>query len=234
MIDFNYNSSTDSDDDSAILARIYKTVTGYYEFNQRNIERFRTERKFLFVTQWSDPERRSFQNLNKPILTYNKLYDYYRKLIGEQRYNTSNLEVNSLNGIGTQEDITLRADIIRGIEYKSRADIAYQTAFGNAVSGGMGFIRLRTDYISPKSFKQDIYIEPEKFSERVGYDPSSVSPTKTDGNYMFRYDTLSEDSFKEKYPDVKYPQSFPTAPVASIMKNNGITLPYTSLVMVKK
>lgn len=211
MIDFDYNSDTDSDDDRDILSRIYKGVTGYYEFNQRNIERFRIERKFLFVRQWSAVEEQSFRNLNKPMLTYNKLYDYYRKLIGEQRYNTSNLEVNSLNGLGTEADVTLRADIIRGIEYRSRADIAYQTAFANAVSGGMGFLRLRTDYISPKSFKQDIFIEPEKFSERVGYDPSSVSPTKTDGDYMFRYDYMSETRFKEKYPDVKYPQSFPTA-----------------------
>ncbi len=211
MIDFNYNADIDSDDDRDILARIHKGVTGYYEYNQRNIERFRNERRFLFVTQWSAPEQQSFRNLNKPILTYNKLYDYYRKLIGEQRYNTSNLEVNSLNGIGSEADVTLRADIIRGIEYKSRADIAYQTAFANAVSGGMGFIRLRTDYISPKSFKQDIYIEPEKYAERVGYDPSSVTPTKTDGDYMFRYDYMSESRFKEKYPDVEYPQSFPTA-----------------------
>jgi hypothetical protein len=197
--------------DNAILDRIYKNVNRYFRFNQHNINRSRVDRRFLFYDQWTLFERQAFQALNKPIFTYNKLYDYYRKLIGEQRYNTCNLEVSSLNGIGSQEDITLRADIIRGIEYRSKADIAYQTAFANAVSGGMGFIRVRTDYISPKSFKQDIFIEAEKYSDRVGWDPNATSMTKTDGNFMFRYDTMNRDDFEEKYPDIPYPQSFPAS-----------------------
>lgn len=208
---YNIDAYGNDTGDNAILDRIYKNVTRYYRFNQNNINRFRIDRRFLFYDQWTIYERQAFQALNKPIFTYNKLYDYYRKLIGEQRFNTSNLEVNSLNGIGSQEDITLRADIIRGIEYRSKADIAYQTAFANAVSGGMGFIRVRTDYISPKSFKQDIYIEAEKYSERVGWDPNATSPTKSDGNFMFRYDHMNRDDFEEKYPDIPYPQSFPAS-----------------------
>ncbi len=208
-----YNVDTFGNDtgDQAVLDRIYKNVNRYFRFNQNNINRFRIDRRFLFYDQWTLYERQAFQALNKPIFTYNKLYDYYRKLIGEQRFNTTNLEVSSLNGIGDQQAITLRADIIRGIEYRSKADIAYQTAFANAVSGGMGFIRVRTDYISPHSFKQDIYIEAEKFSDRVGWDPNAVSPTKTDGNFMFRYDTMNRDDFEEKYPDIPYPQSFPAS-----------------------
>jgi hypothetical protein len=191
------------------LTRMYKEINRYYRFNQNNINRFRTDRKFLFWDQWDQSERQSFRELNKPIFTYNKLYDYYRKLVGEQRFNTSNLEVSAINGIGTQEDITLRADIIRGIEYKSRADIAYQNAFSNAVSGGMGFIKLKTDYISPKSFKQDIFIEMVKYADRVGYDPNAKSPTKTDGNFFFAYDHMDRTDFEQQYPDIPYPQSFP-------------------------
>ncbi len=208
---YNINAFGSDTGDNAILDRIYKNVNRYFRFNQHNINRMRIDRRFLFYDQWTLYERQAFQALNKPIFTYNKLYDYYRKLIGEQRFNTSNLEVNSLNGIGTQEDVTLRADIIRGIEYRSKADIAYQTAFANAVSGGMGFIRVRTDYVSPKSFKQDIYIEVEKYSDRVGWDPSAVSGTKTDGNFMFRYETMDRSDFEEKYPDIPYPQSFPAS-----------------------
>jgi len=208
---YNINAFGDDTGDKAILDRIYKNVNRYFRFNQHNINRCRIDRRFLFYDQWTLFERQSFQALNKPIFTYNKLYDYYRKLIGEQRFNTSNLEVSSLNGIGSQEDITLRADIIRGIEYRSKAHLAYQNAFANVVSGGMGFIRVRTDYISPKSFKQDIFIEIEKYSDRVGWDPNALTSTKTDGNFMFRYDTMNKDDFEEKYPDIPYPQSFPAS-----------------------
>lgn len=195
--------------DRTLLAEIYKNINRYFRFNENNINRFRNDRYFVFYDQWSQDERQGFKDLNKPVFTYNKLYDYYRKLIGEQRFNTSNIEVKSINGIVPQKEVTLRADIIRGIEFKSRADIAYQTAFGSAVSGGLGAIRIRTDYTSAKSFEQDILIEPIKFAERVFYDPLSKAATKTDGNFMGIYDQMDRNDFIEKYPNIPYPVSFP-------------------------
>src|SRR5580698_9579920 len=195
--------------DRKILERIYVNINRYFRFNENNINRFRNDRYFLFYDQWSQDERQAFKDLNKPVFSYNKLYDYYRKLIGEQRFNTTNIEVRSINGKCDQKDVNLRADIIRGIEYKSRADIAYQTAFASAVSGGMGAIRVRTDYLTPKSFEQDIIIEPVMFAERVFWDPLCKSATKTDGNFMGVYDQMDRDDFIEKYPQIPYPVSFP-------------------------
>lgn len=195
--------------DRKLLDRIYQNINRYFRFNENNINRFRNDRYFLFYDQWSQDERQAFKDLNKPIFTYNKIYDYYRKLIGEQRFNTSNIEVRSISGMVQQKDVTLRADIIRGIEYKSRADIAYQTAFGSAVSGGLGCIRLRTDYVNPRTMEQDIIIEPVKFAERVFWDPLAKSATKTDGNFMGVYDQMDRDDFIEKYPEIPYPVSFP-------------------------
>lgn len=195
--------------DREILDKIYKDINSYYRFNENNINRFRNDRYFLFYDQWSQIERQAFKDLNKPIFTYNKLYDYYRKLIGEQRFNTYDIEISSINGMCEQKDITLRADIIRGIEAKSHADIAYQTAFASAVSGGLGAIRLRTDYLNAKSFEQDIWIEPIMFAERVFYDPISKSATKSDGNFMGEYEQMKREDFIEKYPNIPYPTSFP-------------------------
>jgi hypothetical protein len=195
--------------DRKLLDRIYQNINRYFRFNENNINRFRNDRYFLFYDQWSQDERQAFKDLNKPIFTYNKIYDYYRKLIGEQRFNTSNIEVRSISGMVHQKDVTMRADIIRGIEYKSRADIAYQTAFASAVSGGLGCVRLRTDYLNPKTMEQDIFIEPVKFAERVFWDPLAKSATKTDGNFMGVYDQMDRDDFIEKYPEIPYPVSFP-------------------------
>jgi hypothetical protein len=195
--------------DREILDKIYKDINSYYRFNENNINRFRNDRYFLFYDQWSQIERQAFKDLNKPIFTYNKLYDYYRKLIGEQRFNTYDIEITSINGLCAQKDITLRGDIIRGIEAKSHADIAYQTAFASAVSGGLGAIRLRTDYLNAKSFEQEIFIEPVIFAERVFYDPISKTATKTDGSFMGEYEQMKREDFIEKYPNIPYPTSFP-------------------------
>jgi hypothetical protein len=117
MADYNQDDAHNSDHpDRDILDEIYRNVRRSYQFNDRNINRFRSDRYFLFIDQWMAYERQSFKDLNKPVFTYNKLYDYFKKLIGEQRFNTSNIEVKSINDVIQQKDVTLRADIIRGIE----------------------------------------------------------------------------------------------------------------------
>lgn len=193
-----------------ILDEIYKNIQRYYRYNEKNIERARNDREFLFYNMWTANERNAFKNLGKPIFTYNKIYDYFNKIVGEQRFNTTNIAVKSINGIVDEKALTLRADIIRGIEFKSRAEIAYQSAFADALSGGMGFIKIQTDYINANSFDQDIRIVRGEYSDRIFYDPYSTTPTKTDGNFMGESEDMSKEEFTTKHPDIPYPQSFPS------------------------
>ena len=55
-----------------------------------------------------------------------------------------------------------------------------------------------------------IYIDQELYAERVFYDPNSTTKTKTDGQYMGRYDQMDRKLFEETYPDVPWPKSFPS------------------------
>lgn len=203
-------SQIGSSKERKILDRISNNINNYYEFYSRNIDRYRDNREFVFVDQWTDVERQSFKDLQKPIFTYNKLYEFYKRAIGEHRNNTSNIAVRSINNEASEQDIEMRQDIIRGIEYESKADIAYQTAFSTTFSGGLGAIKIRTDYEDSKSFNQKIFIEKVDFPERVFFDPLAKSETKGDGDYMGTYETMSKEKFEKLYPDVKYPRSFPS------------------------
>jgi len=193
-----------------VLERLYKVIDNYYLEYSHNLQIGRNDKRFLFVDQWTSAERASFTALNKPLLTYNNLISYFRKIVGQQRFNTSSLEVGSLNGTGTQDAVTLRANLIRGIEYESRAQVVYQKAFEDALSSGMGFIRIKSDYESTRSFKQKISIEMEDRPERVFFDPMAKEPTKTDGEAMGRHYDMSKSEFECAYPDIPYPESFPT------------------------
>ena len=74
-------------------------------------------------------ELADFKRLFKPALTFNKLRDTYRKIVGEQRKNTPQLKVRSTTGNASQEAIDLRTNLVKTISYQSRNDIIYQTAF---------------------------------------------------------------------------------------------------------
>lgn len=201
---------TITEKENELLKEIGKNINSYYEEFDINIRNYKIDRQFLFIDQWDAQDRQEFARLRKPLLTFNKIYDFYKKIIGEQRQNTPNLEVRCINGDASQKAISLRADIIRHIAYSSRSDIVYQTAFESAISGGFGGIRVLTEYESPKSFNQKIVIKRIDNPERLFFDLNSNELTKHDGEYCGYYDSMSKKEFKKKYPEVKYPKSFPT------------------------
>jgi len=88
---------------------------------------------FVLRDQWTAVERSEFTRLFKPAMTFNKLYDSTKKVVGEQRKNKPDLIVRSLTGKATQEQINLRADLVRTISYQSQNDLVYQTAFKSAL-----------------------------------------------------------------------------------------------------
>lgn len=194
---------------SSILDEINKNIGIWYAYYDINIRNFRTDQEFLFLKQWTDDEDQEFVRLRKPKMTFNKIYDYYKKVISEQRNVTPNLQVRCLEGKSDQNSIDIRADIVRQIAYSSKSDIVYQTAFEKMLAGGFGAIRVVTEYESPKSFNQHILLKRIDNPDRTFFDSNAKEPTKSDGQYCGYYDSLSKSEFEKLYPDIKYPQSFP-------------------------
>lgn len=200
---------TVSQKNQEILSEIGKNANTWFSQFNNNIQNFRADKRFAYLEQWSETDINEFTRLNKPRLTINKVYDFVKRVVGEQRQNTPNLMVRSINGQASQKDITLRSNIVRHIAYGSRADIVYQSCFENQLVGGWGCIRVRTDYVSSKDFNQDIYLYPVVYPERTFFDVNAKECTKHDGEYCGYYDRMSKKEFKSRWPEVPYPQSFP-------------------------
>lgn len=192
-----------------LLQEISENITSWYSNYSVNLQQFRRDKDFLFLEQWDASDRSEFKRVQKPMLTFNKVYDFFKKVVGEQRQNTPNLEVRCLDGDSSQEAITLRSDIVRQIAYGSKSDIVYQTAFENALAGGFGAIRVVVDYESPKSFNQHIFLRRIENPERIFFDPNAKDTTKHDGGFCGYYDIMNRKEFKQEYPDIRHPESFP-------------------------
>ncbi len=192
-----------------LLAEISKNIGRWYESYTENLRYLREDKNFLFLSQWDQNDRAEFNRLQKPMLTFNKIYDFFKKVVGEQRYNTPNLKVRSINGESNQKAIDLRTDIVRKIAYDSKSDIVYQTAFENALAGGFGALRVMVDYETPKSFNQHIFLRRIENPERVFFDPNAKEATKHDGEFCGYYDIRDRKEFKREYPDIPHPESFP-------------------------
>jgi hypothetical protein len=179
--------------------------TGY--FNE-NITRGKDDLNFVLRDQWTAVERSEFTRNFKPAMTFNKLYDPIKKLIGEQRNMKPDLIVRSLTGHASQEDINLRADLVRTIAYQSQNDLVYQAAFRSALLMGFGAFQVCLDYESPHSFNKIVRYEAINDPTLCAWDPSAIKPHKGDGNYCSRNYIMSRDEFFATFPYVENPVSF--------------------------
>lgn len=177
-------------------------------FNE-NITRGKDDMNFALRDQWTAVERSEFTRLFKPAMTFNKIYDAVKKIVGEQRKNKPDLMVRSLTGKASQQDIELRSDLIRTISYQSQNDLVYQSAFQSALLMGFGAFQICLDYESPKSFNRVIRYELIPDSTRCFFDATALKPHKGDGNYCARLYVFTRDEFFATYPYITNPVSYP-------------------------
>lgn len=173
-----------------------------------NSVRGKDDMNFLLRDQWSAVERSEFSRLFKPAMTFNKLYDTTKKVVGEQRKNKPDLMVRSLTGKATQKQIDLRADLVRTISYQSQNDLVYQTAFKQSLMMGYGAFEICLEYENPKSFNQIIRYELIPDVTRTSFDPTAMKPHKGDGNFCARQYVYTKEEFYATYPNVLNPVSY--------------------------
>src|SRR5438876_8646838 len=143
-------------DEGKVLEEASKHMNIWQSYFGENITRGKDDMNFVLRDQWTAIERSEFTRLFKPAMTFNKLYDATKKIAGEQRKNKPDLIVRSLTGKATQEQINLRADLVRTISYQSQNDLVYQSAFKSALMMGYGAFQICLDYESPRSFNKVI------------------------------------------------------------------------------
>lgn len=195
-------------DERAVLGKANENLNTWNSYFNENIVRGKDDVNFVIRDQWTAVERNEFTRLFKPAMTFNKLYDPIKKVVGEQRKNKPDLLVRSLTGKAKQEQLNLRADLVRTISYQSQNDLVYQTAFKSALMMGYGAFMIELDYESPMSFNQTIRYRLINDATRTAFDPTATKPHKGDGDWCSISYLFRRDQFDATFPYVTNPVSF--------------------------
>lgn len=195
-------------DEQEVLDSTNQNLNTWNSYFNENITRGKDDVNFTIRDQWTAVERSEFTRLFKPAMTVNKLYDSTKKIVGEQRKNKPDLIVRSLTGKASQEQINLRADLVRTISYQSQNDLVYQTAFKSALLMGFGAFQVKLDYESPRSFNKVIRYDMISDPTMCSWDPTAIKPHKGDGNFCSRRYVYTRDEFFATYPYVTNPVSY--------------------------
>lgn len=194
--------------ENQVLSDANQNLNTWGSYFNENIVRGKDDMNFVLRDQWTAVERSEFSRLSKPVMTFNKLYDCIKKIAGEQRKNKPDLIVRSLTGKANQEQINLRADLVRTISYQSQNDIVYQTAFKSSLMMGFGAFQVCLDHENPKSFNRIIKYEQIPDPTRCSWDPTALKPHKGDGNWCARFYVFRRDEFFATYPYITNPVSY--------------------------
>lgn len=171
------------------------------ERDNENRERYSGDVRFARLSeQWPEKVRQQREKDGRPCLTINKLPAFIRQVVNDARQNTPQIKFHAVGEGSDQWTAKVLDGLVRNIEVTSNADVAYDTAIENAVTGGVGYWRITTDYSSDDAFDQDIRIEPIPNSLSVVPDAYDMGADSANWNDAFVTETYSLDAFKAKWP----------------------------------
>ena len=149
--------------------------------------------------QW--PEDVKSQRSGRPTYASDRLNSQVKSLTNAQRENRPGITVSPCGDGADEETAQVIQGLFRHIEQRSKADLAYDTAFEDCVRCGLGYWRILTEYENDTSFNQEIQIDPITNPFQIYPDPSFKSPDGSDMEWCFLIETLTLDAFKLQYPN---------------------------------
>lgn len=166
-----------------------------------NRERYADDVRFARLSeQWPEVVRKQREKDGRPCLTINKLPAFIRQVVNDARQNTPQIKFHAVGDGSDQWTAKVLDGLVRNIEVTSNADVAYDTAIENAVTGNVGYWRIATDYAGDDSFDQDIRIEAIPNSLSVVPDAYCMESDSANWNDAFVTETYSLDAFRAKWP----------------------------------
>lgn len=156
--------------------------------------------------QWPDTARnaRGFgQQDERPCLTVNKVNQHCLQIVNDMRQNKTSVRIKPTGNEATFEAAQIMEGMVRHIEYVSNAQAHYITATKFQVQGGLGYLKVLTDYVDEDTFDQEIKIDAHADPLQVFIDPDSVEPDGSDARFAFEFVDMPRDEFDAQYPEYK-------------------------------
>ena len=186
------------------LARVKKNVSTAYMYFDDNYKRYREFRKYVFKESINEQQRAVLQQLNRPVVEFNILEAYISRLLGEFSQHEPGIEVSPAEGIPVDQQVL---DVVEGhlrhiLHDANKNNFSYEI-YKDLLSGGFSVAKVWTDYASPMSFNQQIYLARVFDPTMCGFDPMARASHKGDGQFSFEIYPMLEEEFCRQFPGVE-------------------------------
>ena len=153
--------------------------------------------RYLIKGPWTEDDLDSRKG--RPTLSLDELSQYINQEENQARQNKRAVKVRP-EGYGADDQTALnRGGIIRGIEYKCKAQQAYITALGSMLRRSYGYFKLTTDY-EPGTMNRVLKIVRIPNPDVIYLDPDFKEADAADCEWSFEIDSMSEKKFMKRWP----------------------------------
>ena len=160
--------------------------------------------RYIAGDPWDPMDKQARKDAGRPCMAPDELGQYLNQAVNEVRANPRSAKFSPTGDGANDETSRFYADLMRETEYRSNAQIAYTTAYENALQRGFGFVRLRADYEHERSPYQQLTIEAVANPACCYPDPDAMRPDGSDWQYFFYVESYSKDEFKRAFPKAEF------------------------------
>lgn len=195
----------DTKDHAGLLQEARERFEHICEVDKDNRDCQRMDTRFVYSPgeQWPEDVKAQRGQWKELCLEFNQLKQFVAQVVNDQRQNRPGIRVHPADGEASKETAEIIQGLIRSIEYDSKAEAVYDNAFQNAVVGGRGWFRIRSEYVDDEGFDQKLVIDPIFDSNTVYADIDYQQPDGSDRKYVFVTETINRKEFARQYPDAE-------------------------------
>jgi hypothetical protein len=168
-----------------------------------NVTRAITELEFEDGNQWPDDLANQRKISKRPSLTINHTRTFIRRVVNNMRRQRPRIKTHPTGGGARVEDAKVIAGMVRHVETRSHASVAYDGAGESAVKIGWGYARVLSEWSAPDAWEQELKIVGIRNVFTVYDDPGCLLPTGADREWLLLSEEMTRAEYKRKYPKAK-------------------------------
>lgn len=149
--------------------------------------------------QWRDAEVTKREAAGRPCISINKMKPAVDQVEGDVRQNPPGPKVLPVGNGADGDTADIHAGLIREIEHRSNAQVAYITAARNMAITGYGVIELETEYVGERTFDQQCTIGPAVDPAMWFFDPNARLPARQDANWGGKIRLYSKEQMEVEF-----------------------------------
>lgn len=196
------------------LAKIKENISASYHYFKDNFDRYHNWQKYLYKETISTAQRAILNELSRPVMEFNILEAYVSRLLGEFSKHEPSISVTSnFNSMVKQQLLDVIEGHLRQALFQANKDNFSYDIYKDMLSGGFSVGKVWTDYESPMSFDQGIFLGRAFDPTLCGFDPLARQSHKGDGDYSFETYPMGEKEFKAQFPGIPFKDNIKTGSI---------------------